>query len=84
MAVLSKSIDIYDTISFLFLSDFSAGLEDASIKILSLAYSLTSMINKPTYYKNPKKTILYWSNSDKLSAFFLKFLCYRDRLIRFS
>ena len=58
MAVLSKNIDIYTTKydNLLFLGDFNAGLEDASIKNFCLAYSLTSMINKPTCYKNPEKS----------------------------
>ena len=56
MAVLSKNIDIYTTkYSNLFLSDFNAGLEDASIKKYWLAYSLTNMINKLTCYKNLEK-----------------------------
>ena len=57
MAVISKSIDIYTTKydNLLFLGDFNAGLKDASIKNFCLAYSLTCMINKPTYYKNREK-----------------------------
>ena len=57
MALLSRSVDIYITKydNLLFLSDFNAGLEDASIKKFCLAYSLTSMINKLTCYKNPEK-----------------------------
>ena len=57
MAVLSKSIDIYTTTYdiLIFLGDFNAGLEDASIKKFCLAYSLTSIINKPTFYENPEK-----------------------------
>ena len=31
-----------------------------------------------------KKTMLYRFNSDKLSALISKFLCYKDRLIKFS
>ena len=57
MAVLSKNIDIYMTKydNLLFLGDFNAELEDASIKKFCLAYGLTSMINKPTCYKNTDK-----------------------------
>ena len=56
MAVLSKNIYIYTTkYDNLFLGDFNAGFEDALTKIFCLAYSLTGMINKPTYYKNPEK-----------------------------
>ena len=57
MEVLSKSIDIYTTkyYNFPFLSDFNAGLEDASIKKSFLAHSLTSRINKSACYKNPEK-----------------------------
>ena len=39
----------------LFLGDFNAGMEDSAIKILCSNYNLTSMINKPTCYKNPDK-----------------------------
>ena len=54
VAVLSKNIDVYTTKydNLLFLGNFNAGLEEASIKNFCLAYSLTIMINKPTYYKN--------------------------------
>ena len=57
LAVLSKNIDIYITKydNLQFLGAFNAGLEDASIKIFCFAYSLTSMIDKPTCYKNPEK-----------------------------
>ena len=57
MEVLSKSIDIYTTKydSLLFWGDFNAELEDVSIKKFCLAYSLTTMINKPTCFKNPEK-----------------------------
>ena len=56
MAVLSKNIDIYTTkYDNLFLGDFYAGLEDVSIKNFCVAYSLTSIINKSTCYKNPEK-----------------------------
>ena len=50
-------IDIYTTKydNLLFLGYFSTGLEDGSIKSFCLAYSFTSVINKPTCYKNPKK-----------------------------
>ena len=37
------------------MGDFDAGLEDASIKDFCLAYTLTSIINKLTCYKNPEK-----------------------------
>ena len=39
----------------LFLGDFNAGMEDSSIKIFCSNFNLTSMINKPTCYKNPYK-----------------------------
>ena len=38
-----------------FLGDFNAEMEDSSIKLLCSNYNLTSMINKPTYYKYPDK-----------------------------
>ena len=86
MAVLSKNIDIYTTkYDNLFLGDFYARLEDASIKHFCVAYSLTSMINKPTCYKNPGKPSsfnLILTNCPRF--FFFKFLCSRIRLIRLS
>ena len=39
----------------LFLGDFNTGLEDSSLKIFCSNYNLTSIINKPTSYKNPDK-----------------------------
>ena len=39
----------------LFLGDFNAGMEDSSIKIFCSNFNLTSMIYKPTCYKNPDK-----------------------------
>ena len=36
----------------LFLGDFNAGVEDASVKNFCRSYNLTSMINKPACYKN--------------------------------
>ena len=83
MAALSKNIDIYTTKydKLLLLGDFNAGSEDAWIKKFCLIHSLTSMINKPTCYKNPEKPSCIGLI---LTNFFSKFLCYRDRFIRFS
>ena len=55
MSVLSKNIYNYTTQydNLLFLGDFNVGLEDASIKNFCLAYSLISVMNKTTCYKNP-------------------------------
>ena len=39
----------------LFLGDFNTGMEDSSVKISCSNYNLTSMINKPTCYKNRDK-----------------------------
>ena len=57
IAELSKSLDLFSTKyeRLLFLGDFNAGIEDSSIKIFCSNYNLTSMINKPTCYKNPDK-----------------------------
>ena len=56
-AALSKSLDLFTTKNerLLFLGDFNAGMEDSSIKIFCSNYNVTSMINKPTCYKNPDK-----------------------------
>ena len=57
IAELSKSLDLFATKyeCLLFLDDFNAGMEDSSIKIFCSNFNLTSMINKPTCYKNPDK-----------------------------
>ena len=39
----------------LFLGDFNAGVEDSAIKNFCSSYNLTSMLNKPTCFKNPDK-----------------------------
>ena len=57
LAELSKSTDLdltkYDQL--LSLGDFNAGVEDSAIKIFCSSYNLTSMLNKPTCFKNPDK-----------------------------
>ena len=54
---LSKSFDVltskYDNL--LFVGDFNAGVQDTSVKNFCRSYDLTSMINKPTCYKNPDR-----------------------------
>ena len=57
IAALSKSLDLFTTKyeRLLFLGEFNAGMEASSIKIFCSNYNLTSMINKPTCYKNPDK-----------------------------
>ena len=55
LAELSKSTDLYLTKydQLLFLGDFNAGVEDSAIKNFCSSYNLTSMLNKPTCFKNP-------------------------------
>ena len=55
---LSKSLDLFTTKYelLLFLDDFSMGMENSSIKTFCRNFNLTSMINKPTCYKNPDKS----------------------------
>ena len=57
MALLNKNNDIYTTCNdnLLFWGDFNVELEDALIKNVCLAYSLTSMVNKPLCYRNSEK-----------------------------
>ena len=57
LAELSKNTDLYLTKydQLLFLGDFNAGVEDSSVKNFCSSYNLTSMINRPTCYKNPEK-----------------------------
>ena len=56
-AELSKSTDLYLTKydQLLFLGGFNAGVEDSSVKNFCSSYNLTSMINRPTCFKNPEK-----------------------------
>ena len=57
LSELSKNTDIYLTKydQLLFIGDFNAGIEDASMKNFCSSYNLRSMINKPTCFKNPDK-----------------------------
>ena len=57
LAELSKSTDLYLTKydQLMFLGDFNAGVEDSANKNFSSSYNLTSMLNKPTCFKNPDK-----------------------------
>ena len=57
IAALSKSIYLFTTKyeRLLFLGDFNAGMEDSSTKTFCSSYNLTSLINKPSCYKNPDK-----------------------------
>ena len=57
LAELSKNTDLYLTKydQLLFLVDFNIGVEDSSAKNFYSSYNLTSMINRPTCYKNPEK-----------------------------
>ena len=54
---MSKSTDLYLSKydQLLFLGDFNAGVEDSAIKNFCSSYNLTSMLNKPTCFKNPDK-----------------------------
>ena len=57
---LSKSFDVltskYDNLPFL--GDFNAGVEHAGVKNFCRSCNITSMINKPTCYKNPDRLIV--------------------------
>ena len=57
LSELSKNTDIYLTKydQLLFIGDFNAGIEDASMKNFCSSYNLRSMINKATCFKNPDK-----------------------------
>ena len=54
LEALSKNIDIYASKydRLILLGDFNAGIEETSLKLFCDLYNLTSMINKPTCYKN--------------------------------
>ena len=57
LAELSKITDLYPTksVQLLFLGDFNVGVEDSSVKNFCSSFNFTSMINKPTCFKNPEK-----------------------------
>ena len=57
LAELGKNTDLYRTKydQLLFLGDFNAGVEDSSVTNFCSSYNLTSMISKPTCFKNPEK-----------------------------
>ena len=57
MYALSKSIDVFTSKydNLLYLYDFNAGAEDTSVKNFCRSCNLTSMISKPTCYKNPDR-----------------------------
>ena len=57
LAKLSKNTDLYLTKydQLLFLGNFNAGVEDSSVNNFCSSYNLTSMINRPTCFKNPEK-----------------------------
>ena len=55
MTGLSKSTDLYTSKYELFLGNFNAEIEDTSIKNFCNNFNLTSMVSKPTCYKNSNK-----------------------------
>ena len=57
MEALGKNMDLYSSTSgnFIFLGDFNAGMEHSTLKDFCNLHSLTSLINKPTCWKNPTK-----------------------------
>ena len=57
IAESNTSLDLFTTKyeRLLFLGHFNAGIEDSSIKIFCSNFNLTTLINKPTWYKNPDK-----------------------------
>ena len=57
MEALGKNMDLYSSTSgnFIFLGDFNADMEHSPLKDFCNLHSLTSLINKPTCWKNPTK-----------------------------
>ena len=57
MEALGKNMDLYISTyeNFNFLGDFNAGVEHSALKNFFNLYSLTSLINKPTCWKNISK-----------------------------
>ena len=57
MEALAKNMDLYSSTyeNFIFLGDFNAGMEHSALKDFCNLYSLTSLINRPTCWKNPSK-----------------------------
>ena len=78
MEALGKNINLCTSTyeNFNFLCDFNAGMEHSALNDFFNLYSLTSLINKPTCWKNQSKptfTDLILTNHSK---FFSKHLCY--------
>ena len=57
MEAIDKNMDSYSSTyeNFIFEGDFNAGMKHSALKDFRNLYSLTSMINKPTCWKNPTK-----------------------------
>ena len=57
MEALGKYMDLYSSTyeNFIFLDDFNAGIEHSALKDFCNLYSLTSLINKISCWKNPSK-----------------------------
>ena len=60
---MSQNIELYLTKydQILFLGDLNAGVEDSSVKNFCSSFNLTSMIIKPTCFKNPDKPSFFQS-----------------------
>ena len=58
LETLSKIMDLHSSTYenlFFFVGDFNAGMRHVALKYFGNLYSLTSLINRPTCWKNPSK-----------------------------
>ena len=78
MEALGKNMDLYISTyeNFNFLGDFNAGVEHSALKNFFNLYSLTSLINKPTCWKNQSKLTFIDLILTNHSKFFSKHQCY--------
>ena len=60
MEALGKNMDIYFSTyeNFIFFDDFNAGMVHSVLKDFCNLYSLTSLINKPTFWKIPQDRLV--------------------------
>ena len=54
---ITKNMDLYSSTyeNFIFLGGFNAGMKNSVLKDFCNLYSLTSLINRPTFWKNHSK-----------------------------
>ena len=69
---------------YFYISAFNVGMVNVEMKAFCNFHVLTSLNEKPSYFKNSRKLILPWFNSDKLSKSASKSVCNRCKVIQIS